>query len=65
MSIYMVFYKILTCQKIILNSTVCVHVKKCKTINILDVKLIKNSDIIKLANFNTAESTILADRYVR
>ena len=42
----------------------CVHVKKSKT-NILDVKLVKNSDIIKLENFNTAESTILTSKYVR
>ena len=43
----------------------CVHVEKSKTINILDVKLVKNSDIIKLENFNTAESTILTNKYVR
>ena len=41
------------------------RVKKSKTINILDVRLVKISDITKLANFNTAESTILPDRYVR
>ena len=48
-----------------LNSIVCVRVKKSQTINILDVRLVKNSDIIKLANFNTAESTILTDKYDR
>ena len=42
-----------------------VHVKTSKTINILDVKLVKNSDIIKLENFNAAESTILTNKYVR
>ena len=29
-----------------------------------EVKLVKNSDTIKLASFNTAESTILTDKYV-
>ena len=43
----------------------CVQVKKSKTINILEVKLVKNSDIIKLENFNTAENTILTNKYVR
>ena len=42
----------------------CVHVKKSKTINILHVELMKNSDIIKLEIFNTVESTILANKYV-
>ena len=66
MSIHMLFYKILTCQKIIIKRY-CVYgrVRKRKTINTLDVKLVKNSDIIKLANFNTAESNILTDKYVR
>ena len=41
------------------------RVKKSKAINILDVKLVKNSDIIELENFNTAESTILTNKYVR
>ena len=40
------------------------HVKISET-NILDVKLVKNSDIIKLENFNAAESTILTNKYVR
>ena len=40
----------------------CVHVEKSKTINILDVKLVKNSDIIKLENFNTAGSIILTNK---
>ena len=62
MSIYMVFYKILACQKILLNSIECVRVKTGKTINILDVKLVKNSDIIKSANFSSAESTILTHK---
>ena len=66
MSIYMVFYKIkfLLAKKILLNS-MCVPVKKSKTINILDVKLVKHSNIIKLENFNTAEDTILTNKYVR
>ena len=34
------------------------RVKKSKTINILDGKLVKNSDIIKLTNFNTAENNV-------
>ena len=38
---------------------------KSKTINILDVKLVKNSDIIELENFNLAENTILTNTYVR
>ena len=42
-----------------------VHVQKSKIINILDVKLVKNSDITKLGNFNTAESTNLTNKYVR
>ena len=40
----------------------CVRVKKSKTINILDVKLVKHSNIIKLENFNTAEDTILTNK---
>ena len=59
------FTKFSLAKKSILNSIVCARVKKSKNINILYVKLVKNSDIIKLANFNTAKSTILADRYVR
>ena len=43
----------------------CVRVKKSKTINILDVKLLKSSDIRKLEKFNTAESTTLTNKYVR
>ena len=43
----------------------CVRVKKSKAINILEVKLVKNSDIIKLENFNAAESTILTNKYAR
>ena len=39
----------------------CVHVKKSKTINIPDVKQVKNSDIIRLENFNYAESTTLTN----
>ena len=58
MSIYMVFIKFSLAKK-------SMRVKKSKTINILDVRLVKISDITKLANFNTAESTILPDRYVR
>ena len=44
MSIYIFFYKILACQKLLLNSR-CMRVKKSKTINNLDVKLVRNSGI--------------------
>ena len=64
MSIYIAFYKILAGKKLLLN-TMCVRIKKSKTINILDVKLVKNSDIIKLETFNTAGSTILTNKYFR
>ena len=57
--------KFLPAKKLLLNSMMCVRVEKSKTINILDVKLVKNSDIIKLENFNTAESTILTNKNVR
>ena len=40
-------------------------VKNSKVINILDIKLVKNSNITKLANFNIAEGNILTDKYVR
>ena len=51
MSIYMSFFvKFLLTKKSVLNSIVYVCVKKSKVINVLDVKLIKNSDITKLAN---------------
>ena len=53
MSIYKVFCKIITCQKLIIKEY-CVCVKKRKIINILDVDLVKNRDITKLENFNTA-----------
>ena len=43
----------------------CVYVKKSKTIKIVDIKLVKNSDIIKLENFNTAEGTTLTNKHVR
>ena len=54
--------KFLPAKKLLLNSMMCVRVEKSKTINILDVKLVKNSDIIKLENFNTAGSTILTNK---
>ena len=42
----------------------CGRVKKSKAINSLYIKLVvKNSDITKLANFNTAESNILTTKY--
>ena len=58
------FIRFLHAKKLPLNC-MCVQVKKSKTINILEVKLVKNSDIIKLENFNTAENTILTNKYVR
>ena len=61
----MVFYKILTCQKSLWNGIVYMFVKNSKVINILDIKLVKNSNITKLANFNIAEGNILTDKYVR
>ena len=54
--------KFLPAKKLLLNSMMCVRVEKSKTINILDVKLVKNSDIIKLENFNTAGSIILTNK---
>ena len=44
---------------------VCVLVKKSKVINILNVKLVKNSNITKLENFNSTENNILTDKYLR
>ena len=68
----MFFYKVFTCQKIIMTwycvcvcVCVCVLVKKSKVINILNVKLVKNSNITKLENFNSTENNILTDKYLR
>ena len=63
-SICIVFLQNTYLQKLLLNS-MCVRINKSKTINILDVKLVKNSDIIKLEIFNTSESSILTTKYVR
>ena len=60
MFINMAFHKIRACRKIIKQHCVCALKKAMYS----EVKLVKNSDTIKLANFNTAESTILTDKYV-
>ena len=52
------------CVRVCVCARVCALVKS-KTIDILDEKYVRNSDITNLSNLKTAESTILTNKYIR
>ena len=58
------FVCVCVCVRVCVCTCVCALVKS-KTIDILDEKYVRNSDITNLSNLKTAESTILTNKYIR